>query len=112
MKQLLSQGAFVDDIYYCPHHTEHGVYPYRQECDCRKPHTGLIKKAVKRHNIDLKQSFMVGDKLSDIDTGKRAEIKTVLVLTGYGKEILKDLKQKPDHVAEDLLEGVKWILKK
>ena len=108
-KQLLSNGAYVDDIYYCPHHPSHGVYPYRNECECRKPHTGLITKAAKKHEIDLSKSFMVGDHSTDIEAGQKAGTKTILVLTGRGREA--DLKVKPDHAANNLLEAVKWILK-
>ncbi len=109
-KHLLSKGAFVDDIYYCPHHSEHGEYPYRRECDCRKPGIGLFKKAAKRHDIDLAKSFMIGDHARDIEAGHKAGTKSILVLTGH--EIEKDCKDKPEHVAKDLLEAVKWILKK
>ncbi len=112
-KKILSKGAHIDDIYYCPHHAEHGVYPYRTECDCRKPAPGLIKKAVKKYGIDLAKSFMVGDTLADIETGKKANLKTILVLTGKGKETEKNLvnDHKPDHTAEDIMGAVKWILK-
>ena len=108
-KKLLSKGAYLDEIYYCPHHSEHGVYPYKTECDCRKPNIGLIKKAVKKHDLDLSRSFMVGDHSGDIEAGRKAGAKTVLVLSGHEKE--SDLKIKPDHTTKDLLEAVKWILK-
>jgi len=107
-KKLLVKGAFVDEIYYCPHHAEHGLFPYRRECECRKPNIGLIKKAVKRHNIDLSKSFMVGDHSKDIEAGHKAGTKTVLVLSGHGKE--SEMKIKPDHTTKDLLDAVKWIL--
>src|SRR3989338_5479575 len=68
-KWILNGGAHLDGIYYCPHHPEHGVYPYKQECECRKPHPGLIKKAQRDFDIDLSQSFMVGDKATDIEAG-------------------------------------------
>ncbi|HTY12660.1 MAG TPA: D-glycero-beta-D-manno-heptose 1,7-bisphosphate 7-phosphatase [Candidatus Omnitrophota bacterium] len=108
-KHLLSKGAYIDDIYYCPHHKEHGHYPYRRECECRKPGTALFKKAAKRHDIDLSRSFMVGDHSGDIEGGNKAGAKTVLVLTGHEK--ISDMKVKPDHVADNLLEAAKWILK-
>jgi D-glycero-D-manno-heptose 1,7-bisphosphate phosphatase len=106
-RQVLSGGGHIDASYYCPHHPEHGVHPYKQACDCRKPHPGLIKKAVRDHNIELSGSFMVGDKSSDIGTGKRAEVKTIFVRTGHGQE---ELKEKPDHLADNLTEAVRWIL--
>jgi D,D-heptose 1,7-bisphosphate phosphatase len=109
-KWILHGGGHLDGIYYCPHHPEHGVYPYRQECECRKPNLGMIKKATKAHNIDLSQSYIIGDKATDVETGQRAGIKTVMVLSGLGKEEKKLLKNPPDHVAENLLAAVKWIL--
>jgi len=106
-KNILNGGGHLTAFYYCPHHPEHGVYPYRQICECRKPHTGLIKRATRDHDLDLSKSFMIGDKGSDIEAGKRAGTKTVLVMTGKTE---KDLKEKPDHEANNLLEAVKWVL--
>ena len=106
---LLHGGAHVDAHYYCPHHPQHGVYPYKQECDCRKPNTGLIKQATEQFKIDLNSSFMIGDKATDIELGKKSGIRTVLVQTGYGKKELKHAKG-PDKVAENLWEAVKWVI--
>ena len=108
-KQLLSKGAYLDEIYYCPHHPEHGVYPYKNECECRKPNAGLIKKAAKKHDIDISKSFMIGDHSIDIEAGHKAGTKTILVLSGHENE--SDMKTKPDHTAKNLLEAAKWILK-
>jgi D-glycero-D-manno-heptose 1,7-bisphosphate phosphatase len=108
-RTILNGGAHVDGSYYCPHHPEHGVYPYRQACECRKPHTGLIKKAVKEHNLDLARSLMVGDHATDIETAERAGIKSVFVMTGHGEEEKKSLKYQPEHFAPDLLAAAKWI---
>jgi D-glycero-D-manno-heptose 1,7-bisphosphate phosphatase len=110
-RKILNGGAHIDGSYYCPHHPEHGVYPYRQYCECRKPHPGLIKKATREHEIDLSKSFMVGDKATDIETGKRAGVKTLFVLSGRGAEETKELKEKPDHLADNLPEAAEWILK-
>lgn len=109
-RTILNGGGHVDGSYYCPHHPEHGVYPYKQSCECRKPHTGLIKRAVKEHDIDLSKSFMVGDHSTDIETARRAGIPSVFVMTGHGKEEKEKLKSQPDHFAPDLLSAVKWIL--
>ncbi|MEA3493697.1 MAG: D-glycero-beta-D-manno-heptose 1,7-bisphosphate 7-phosphatase [Candidatus Margulisiibacteriota bacterium] len=110
-KWILSGGAHLDGVYYCPHHPEHGVYPYKQECECRKPHSGLIKRAHRELNIDLSQSFMVGDKATDIEAGKRAGTKTILVESGRGKEEKKKMTEKPDHIAENLAAAVDWLLR-
>lgn len=109
-RAILNGGGQVDGSYYCPHHPEHGVYPYKQACECRKPHVGLIKKAVKEHHIDLSKSFMVGDHSTDIETAHRAGIRSAFITTGHGKEEKKNLKEPPDHFADNLLEAAKWIL--
>ncbi len=115
MRDLLKKdGAHLDGIYYCPHHPEIGIPPYRQKCRCRKPATGLIEAAVKELNLDPSGSYMVGDRGADIEFARRVGAKAILVLTGYGRgewEYSGEQWQvKPDHVAEDLLEAVQWIL--
>jgi D-glycero-D-manno-heptose 1,7-bisphosphate phosphatase len=110
-KWILNGGAHLDGIYYCPHHPEHGVYPYKQVCECRKPHPGLIKRAHRDLDIDLSQSYMIGDKATDVEAGKSAGTKTVFVTSGRGKEENRKLKGKPNHISENLLEAVSWILK-
>jgi len=109
-RQILNGGAHVDGFYYCPHHPEHGVYPYKQKCDCRKPEIGLIKKAVKDHQLELAGSFLVGDHSCDIGAGKKAGVKTIFVLTGHGAKEKEKLAEKPDHTAADLAAAVKYIL--
>jgi len=109
-RHILNGGTHLDGIYYCPHHPEHGVYPYKQECDCRKPQTGLIKKAVKEHNVDLAQSYMIGDHSCDMEAGANAGLKTLFLLTGHGEKEQTKVKHKPIHTAKNLLEAVKWLL--
>lgn len=113
-KEVLKGGGYLDGIYYCPHHPEHGLYPYRSDCECRKPKNGLLKRASKEHNIDISASYMIGDKVTDIEAGNSLKARTILVLTGKGKEeskkILSDV-QKPAHIADDLFSAVSIILK-
>lgn len=109
-KGILSGGAHLDGLYYCPHHPEHGFYPYKQVCECRKPHPGLIKRAHRDLNIDLSKSYMVGDKGTDIEAGQRAGTKTVFVLTGKGAREKQSLQCKPEHTAKNLFDAVNWIL--
>ena len=117
MQDLLKMdGAYLDRIYYCPHHPDVGEIPYRQKCRCRKPNTGLVEEAVKELDIDCSQSYSVGDRGGDIEFGHLFGAKTILVLTGYGKgewEFYRDRwRVQPDYVAQDLYEAVQWILKK
>jgi D-glycero-D-manno-heptose 1,7-bisphosphate phosphatase len=115
METLLNEkGSYLDAIYYCPHHPEVGEEPYRKACDCRKPNTGMLEAAREDLDVDLTRSFMIGDKLSDVQLAHRVGGKGVMVLTGYGRgeyEALSEEDKKiPDHVAEDLYDAVKWIL--
>ncbi|MFA4858584.1 MAG: D-glycero-beta-D-manno-heptose 1,7-bisphosphate 7-phosphatase [Candidatus Margulisiibacteriota bacterium] len=113
-KEILSGGGIIDAIYYCPHHPEHGIHPYKRNCECRKPATGMLKQAQKRFDLDLSQCYMIGDKLSDIEMGFNAGIKSILVKTGYGAEVANNpalAKLKPSFVGENLLTAAEWITK-
>lgn len=110
-EELAKEGAHIDAIYYCPHHPEAKIERYRADCNCRKPKPGMLKKAEKEFNIDLKRSFMVGDKLSDIEAGKRAECRTVMVRTGHGAEVLGSSEIECDYVADDLSDAVGYLLR-
>jgi D-glycero-D-manno-heptose 1,7-bisphosphate phosphatase len=83
-QSLSEKGAFIDAWYFCPHHPEGSVPQYRQVCQCRKPRPGLLCRAAKELNLDLRVSFMVGDKVSDLAAGSAAGCRSILVLTGYG----------------------------
>ena len=98
--------------YYCPHHKKGTVAEYAVDCDCRKPKPGLLLAAKKDHEIDCGESFIIGDKVSDLESGFSAGCKAgVLVLTGHGTEQeLKPL-EKPYETAPEILEAVKILLK-
>lgn len=111
-EQLLAHEATVDRIYYCPHHPTVGNGAYRRDCDCRKPKTGMMLRAAREFGIDLRRSFVVGDRCIDIGMAKNAGAKSILVLTGYGKAELEICGREgctPDHVADDLLGAVEYI---
>ena len=112
--QLKDAGAHLDGIYVCPHHPSEGVAPYRAVCDCRKPRPGLLQRAARELDLDLAASVMVGDRISDVAVGQAVGAAGVLVLTGYGRGEWEHQRQewtvKPDHVAEDLLDAVTWVL--
>ena len=113
LKTLLGEkGAFVDDIFYCPHHTDKGfegeVPELKFDCECRKPKTGMVMKAVEKYNIDLSQSYMVGDSTVDLETARNAGVKSVLVNTGFAGNDGK-YSRKCDIEAKDLLDAVEKI---
>jgi histidinol-phosphate phosphatase family protein len=111
--QIAEQGAYLDDIYYCPHHPDRGYAEENAElkidCACRKPKTGMIRQAVDEFNIDLSASWMIGDTTTDLQTGKNSGMQTVLVRTGKGG---KDGKHActPDFIFDHLGEAVDFIL--
>lgn len=74
-----NSGVFLDAIYYCPHHPNADLNEWRLDCDCRKPKSGLLLQASRDHHIDLKQSYMIGDRLSDIVAGYNVGCRTILV---------------------------------
>ncbi len=97
--------ACIDAVYYCPHHPDFG-----KPCSCRKPGIGLLLKAQKKFNIDLKSSYFVGDSSADILTARRAGCVPLLVKTGKGgKDGL--YKAKPKKIFKNLSEASRWILK-
>jgi histidinol-phosphate phosphatase family protein len=107
------EGAFVDRIYYCPHHPDkdfaHEVLELKIDCDCRKPKTGMIDAAIAELNIARSRSWMIGDTTADLLAARRAGLKSILVETGYA-----GLDQKhwvtPDFTVPDLGAGVALIL--
>lgn len=106
METLLGeQNAYLNGIYYCPHHPEKGfdgeIEELKIDCECRKPKIGMLLQAQKDLNIDLEKSWMIGDSQRDIDVGKNANCKTI--------SIKKDLGA--DYIAQDLNDAVNHILK-
>jgi len=88
-------SGLIDAFYFCPHLPCDG-------CNCRKPNTGMIESAMADFDIDLGNSWMVGDKGADVGTGRLAGVRTALVLTGYGRQHQVTLKCLPTIVADDL----------
>jgi D-glycero-D-manno-heptose 1,7-bisphosphate phosphatase len=113
-RELERGGARLDALYYCAHHPTVGEIPYRFDCDCRKPKPGLIKRAADKFEIDLKQSWMIGDRYSDIELARNAGTRAAFVLSGYGRgewEYQRAAwKHEPELVAENLLEAVRKIV--
>ena len=107
--QLRRHNIIINGEYFCPHHPEKGIGEYKVDCDCRKPKTGMLEQAVKEFDIDLKESWVIGDKTDDIEMGRRAGCKTILVNTGKaGKD--GNYSVTPDYEADNL-EGAAKIIK-
>jgi D-glycero-D-manno-heptose 1,7-bisphosphate phosphatase len=96
-------GVRFDRYYICPHHPE-------DNCDCRKPKPKFLLDAAREHGLDLSRCFMIGDRPSDIQAGINAGTKTILVLTGAGRDTLASQEVRPDFVAENILAAATWIL--
>lgn len=106
---LADRGVDLDGIYYCPHHPE-GVGEFRQDCDCRKPKAGMLLQAIKELNIDPAQSFMVGDKIEDLQAGIAAKVRSK-ILVKTGKPITKEGEKIADFVIESLADLPKIVRK-
>jgi D-glycero-D-manno-heptose 1,7-bisphosphate phosphatase len=112
-EELAKEAAALDDEYYCFHHPQARVAQLRIDCECRKPKPGLLFKAANDMNIELPQSWMIGDGLTDVKAGKGAGTRTILL--GRAKcelcRLMDEEDAHPDAIASDLLEAVRFILK-
>ena len=113
-RRIEAGGARLDAIFYCPHHPEAVIERYRVVCACRKPAPGMLEAAARQFQVDLAQSFVIGDRLVDITAARRVGARSVLVLTGVGRRELEDEEvagiARPDHVAENAYAAVRWVL--
>jgi D-glycero-D-manno-heptose 1,7-bisphosphate phosphatase len=108
-------GARLDAVYFCPHYKDGIVPEYTRDCDCRKPLPGMIFQARRDFpEIDLGQSFVIGDKATDITFARNAGCRGILVRTGYGEQVLagtyQELEVQPEKVCADINEAVAYIL--
>jgi len=119
LTQLRARDAEIDAVYYCPHHPDGAVPEYRQVCDCRKPNPGMLLKAASEWDLDLSQSVIVGDAPSDIEAGRRAGCRAVLIPCAKGRRAQRssglgapagEEPAIPDYVARDLWDAAGWIL--
>lgn len=102
LNELLKNGAKIDAIYYCPHHPD-------DNCNCRKPKTGMLERAAEDFDLDIKRCFMIGDKKVDVETGRNAGCTSILIANSH-TEI--DANRYADYIANDLLEATIFIIKK
>jgi len=99
---LAAEGVRLDGIYFCPHQPD-------ENCNCRKPATGMIERAAKELDFDPADSFVVGDNVCDIELGQRAGATTILVRTGYGEEVAARRQARPNFVVDDITEASSLI---
>lgn len=103
VNELKKHNITIEKTYFCPHSPE-------QSCDCRKPNPKFIKKAEKEFDLDLKESFMIGDHPHDIGFGKKAGCKGIYLLTGHGEKHKDEIKTKPDFITNNILKAAQWII--
>jgi D-glycero-D-manno-heptose 1,7-bisphosphate phosphatase len=84
--ELAPFGARINAYYFCPHHPEYGIADRGTVCECRKPRPGMLLRAAADFSLDLPSSFMIGDRLADVQAGLSAGCRSMLVRTGYGAE--------------------------
>ncbi len=100
----------IDAFYLCPHHPTQGIAPYDIDCDCRKGKPGMLLQGAEELGIDLSSSFMVGDKLADIEAGIAAGCRSLLVRTGYGESVEAAGQIQHAKVYDDLSQAIVYIL--
>ena len=111
MEALLGHGgAYLDEIYFCPHHPDSGydgeIKELKIKCDCRKPNPGMLLAAIKKYNVDVNKSWMIGDHMRDIEAGKKANLNTVLI-TSNNKNSLEN---GSDYIFSDLNSAIEYLL--
>ena len=113
LEALMARGARIDAFYYCPHYDLSEIPRYRLDCPCRKPKPEMARRAAAELGLDLSRSYMIGDKVEDVEFGLAAGLRPILVRTGYGASAEIKLVERaitPAAVAGTLLEAVDWIL--
>ena len=114
MRSLLrEEGVVLDGVYYSPYYKDGIVEPYNVDHEDRKPGIGLYKRALAEHGFDYRHSWMIGDRYTDIAFGKKAGLKTILLLSGNGKDELQSgimqKPYKPNFVVENLMTAARLI---
>jgi histidinol-phosphate phosphatase family protein len=101
-ERLALAGVPVTGMYWCPHHPQGSVARYTVECDCRKPLPGMLRRAAREHQLDLEASWMVGDILDDVEAGRRAGCRTVLLDNGHETQWQVSRLRLPHFVVPDM----------
>ncbi len=109
-QMLADAGVPLTDFYYCPHHPDGVVLEYAIACDCRKPAPGLILRAAAKHNINLQKSWFIGDILNDVEAGRRAGCKAILIDNGNETEWESSFERTPHYIVTNLAAAAQVIL--
>ncbi len=111
----LESGILIDDFLFCPHHPDATLETYRIKCACRKPEPGMLLEASKRHHLDLHNSYMIGDRITDCIAGSKAGCTAIQICTGKHtanpivNSLEIDISYKPDYTCNNLSDAAKWI---
>jgi D-glycero-D-manno-heptose 1,7-bisphosphate phosphatase len=106
LRRLARAGAEVDGLYYCPHHPSEGFAPYKMICDCRKPNTGLIRRAAAELGLVVEHSYVIGDQSTDMELAARSGAKGIWIAAGTERTALPS---GANHVVQSLWEAARWI---
>lgn len=104
INDLAQYSAYIDAIYYCPHHPDEG-------CECRKPNPKLALQAIRDWNIDCNNSFIIGDRLMDVQLAHAIKCKSILIENNRSREELNNSLFKPNCIVRNILEAIEWIIK-
>lgn len=107
---LDAHGVRLQAIVHCPHHPDGSVAQFAVACDCRKPAPGMLLRAAQEHGLDLGRSWLIGDILDDIEAGRRANCRTILLDVGSETEWRRSRLRHPHHVAASLSEAAAIIV--
>lgn len=111
LRSLLADEAIrLDGFYYCPHHPDGRLAAYAMACDCRKPSPGLLIQAASDYGVDLHRSWMIGDILHDVEAGRRAGCRTILIDNGHETEWVGGIHRCPHAMAADIAAAADIIL--
>jgi D,D-heptose 1,7-bisphosphate phosphatase len=108
-EMLRPYSISIDAFYYCPHHPQGKIEAYAVQCNCRKPMPGLIERAAYEHDIELHNSWMIGDILDDVEAGNKAGCATILVNNGGETEWVLNEERMPGHIVKDFFQAAAII---
>lgn len=115
MHMILKRSkAKIDDEFYCLHHPNAKLIEYKKRCTCRKPGIGLLKMAIRKHDLDITSSFFIGDGIVDMEAAKKVGCRSIFIgnVNATITELFKRKKINPDYVARNLLDAVNFITSK